>query len=65
MPETQDQVITLFVEGGVIHDVTGIPAGVRLRVLDADYAGYDAPDRLVEVGGQTYYEVVFTHEVRS
>ncbi len=39
--------ITVFIEGGVVHDVTGVPEGATLEILDYDVEGMDA-DRIEE-----------------
>ncbi len=39
--------ITVFIEGGVVHDVVGVPAGVTLEIHDYDVEGMDA-DRIEE-----------------
>ena len=36
-----DKIITITVEGGVIQDVSGIPAGVKVEVIDFDVSDSD------------------------
>ena len=45
--------IIMYVEGGVVHDVQGVPAGVTLEVRDADIEGCDEED-LTEIDGETF-----------
>lgn len=35
------EIITIHIEGGIIQDVNGIPAGVQIQVNDFDVASED------------------------
>lgn len=54
--------ITVRVEGGLVQDVEGIPAGVTVRVIDFD-AG-DSGDELgepgvIEINGRKAWETIY------
>lgn len=41
---TMDEGITIYIEGGVIQDITGIPEGGKVTVVDWDTDGVDPED---------------------
>ena len=44
MPAAPTKTITIHVEGGMVQDVNGIPAGYEVRVEDYDHADARGPD---------------------
>ena len=50
LTEATDEEITIYVEGGVIHDITGIPEGIKVKVVDWDVDGVEE-ERLTKLEG--------------
>ena len=49
-----DKVVTVYVEGGVVHDVI-VPEGIVVVIRDYDIEGVD-PERLTSVNGNQFVE---------
>lgn len=39
-----DHVITVIMDGGLIHDIQDIPKGITIRIMDFDVEGADEED---------------------
>lgn len=50
--------VELFIEGGVVHDVT-VPDGVRVTVRDYDVEGSDESDLETDDDGHKFYRLTF------
>lgn len=53
--------ITITVEGGVIQDISGVPKGARVVVMDYDIEGYTNSELQTDSNGDEYRESVFEH----
>lgn len=56
--------ITVYVNGGVIQEITGIPEDVTVKVVDRDIDGSDEED-LTLVDGEMAYVSHWNHEEPS
>jgi hypothetical protein len=52
-----DEGITIYIEGGVIQDITGIPENSRVTVVDWDIDGVDPEDLTELEAGQAIVSV--------
>lgn len=51
--------ITVIMEGGLIQDIIGIPAGITIRVHDYDVEGVDTEDLKTNGDGEEYTEAIW------
>ena len=57
--------IIIDLEGGVVHDVSGIPKGVEIELRDYDTEGLDLESRLKkDDAGHEYIESIYTDDGR-
>lgn len=54
--------ILIIVEGGVVHEMYGIPEGMTVRIKDYDVDGCSESEVLRDRDGERYRQIVWTHE---
>lgn len=54
--------ITVYHEGGVIHEVKGLPADTIIEFRDSDIKECDHPEDLETIDGVKYYIIRFANE---